>query len=583
MFSFEKLYTMITPPVTPERFGNKSAASINASSRPLIRKSLGPNGVKAAVIVSALGVSFWAYITFQYSQDTHNKFHLYQHRLQGGWLFGKRSMDNSDSQYAGFRNNIPILFAVMLVHLTLSIIVCRLETRRAGYAALSNSSPRSSLVKRIFSLVFSVIFLSTLYGASIIKILAISLIPYTVTEFWKGSIASPIFCWIYSILILFLNQAYQGYKFAYIHDGLQFLDAFQGVGIRWFITFNFTILRIISYSMDQYWAHQGSDSSTMFESHTFDCRDCDNSNQKLCEKSRIQKSRSLQEYNLFNYMTYLMYAPLYMSGPIISFNNFISQMSRSPKSITRRSNIQYAARWIGAFLLMEVMMHLFYVVAFKDTKEWAGFSSLQIFTLGYFNLNFIWLKLLIIWRFFRMWALIDGIDTQENMLTCMSNNYSGIEFWRGWHASYNKWLIRYLYIPFGGSRRRILNSFLTFTFVAMWHDIELKLLAWGWLIVLFILPELVALQYFCTPAMRKLFGDWHLQICAFGGLLSIWMMMAANLVGFAVGLDGMMEMLARLLKLNDFLEMISVSVVLFCFVHIQFYVRARDASKRRNS
>ena len=144
-------------------------------------------------------------------------------------------------------------------------------------------------------------------------------------------------------------------------------------------------------------------------------------------------------------------------------------------------------------------MHLFYVVAVKDTKSWTGFSSLEIFTLGYMNLNFIWLKLLIIWRFFRLWALLDGIETQENMLNCMSNNYSGLEFWRGWHASYNKWLIRYLYIPLGGSQRRIINSFLIFTFVAVWHDIELKLLAWGWLSVFFILPELACLQYFCTP------------------------------------------------------------------------------------
>jgi hypothetical protein len=30
----------------------------------------------------------------------------------------------------------------------------------------------------------------------------------------------------------------------------------------------------------------------------------------------------------------------------------------------------------------------------------------------------------IIWRFFRLWAALDGIDTIENMARCMSNNYS---------------------------------------------------------------------------------------------------------------------------------------------------------------
>ena len=33
---------------------------------------------------------------------------------------------------------------------------------------------------------------------------------------------------------------------------------------------------------------------------------------------------------------------------------------------------------------------------------------------------------------------------------------------------------------------------LVFTFVALWHDLSLHLLAWGWLTVLFALPEIIA-------------------------------------------------------------------------------------------
>jgi hypothetical protein len=52
-------------------------------------------------------------------------------------------------------------------------------------------------------------------------------------------------------------------------------------------------------------------------------------------------------------------------------------------------------------------------------------------------------KLLIPWRFFRLWALADGIDPPENMVRCMANNYSALGFWRSWHRSYNLWVIRY--------------------------------------------------------------------------------------------------------------------------------------------
>ena len=53
-------------------------------------------------------------------------------------------------------------------------------------------------------------------------------------------------------------------------------------------------------------------------------------------------------------------------------------------------------------------------------------------------------------------------------------------------------LFRYIYIPLGGSKNIVLSTLLVFTFVALWHDLSFKLLAWGWLISLFILPEIIA-------------------------------------------------------------------------------------------
>ena len=109
--------------------------------------------------------------------------------------------------------------------------------------------------------------------------------------------------------------------------------------------------------------------------------------------------------------------------------------------------------------------------------------------------------------------------------------------------------MRYIYIPLGGSGapgakgvwgkvRAIVNFLVVFTFVALWHDINLKLLMWGWLITVFILPEVLA--GFLFPKRRwqnhKTAYRW---ICGVGGVGNVLMMMAANLVGFAVGLDGL--------------------------------------------
>lgn len=51
---------------------------------------------------------------------------------------------------------------------------------------------------------------------------------------------------------------------------------------------------------------------------------------------------------------------------------------------------------------------------------------------------------------------------------------------------------RYIYIPLGGTKNVAITTTLVFTFVALWHDLSLRLLAWGWLVSVFILPELLA-------------------------------------------------------------------------------------------
>jgi len=103
----------------------------------------------------------------------------------------------------------------------------------------------------------------------------------------------------------------------------------------------------------------------------------------------------------------------------------------------------------------------------------------------------------------------------------MANNYSAAGFWRGWHRSYNQWLVRwalfalvytlqhliparnrYIYIPIGGRGSGILATILVFTFVALWHDLSFKLLTWGWLISLFILPEMLLARMVTEEKVR---------------------------------------------------------------------------------
>lgn len=233
---------------------------------------------------------------------------------------------------------------------------------------------------------------------------------------------------------------------------------------------------------------------------------------------------------------------------------------------------------------MELVLHYLYAVAIsKSDPDWNIYSPFQLSMLGYFNLHVIWLKLLLPWRFFRLWSLIDGIDPPENMVRCMSDNYSALAFWRGWHRSFNRFVVRYIYIPLGGSGkgkvRGIANFLAVFTFVALWHDINLRLLMWGWLITLFVLPEVLATLAF--PARK--FKDrptTYRWLCGVGAVGNILMMMAANLVGFAVGLDGLKGLVDGIIgSWGGRVFLIGAMATLFVGAQVMFEIR--EAEKRR--
>lgn len=96
-----------------------------------------------------------------------------------------------------------------------------------------------------------------------------------------------------------------------------------------------------------------------------------------------------------------------------------------------------------SLFILELLLHSFFIVAIKNAKSYSSFSPLDFASVGYWNLKVIWLKLMVIWRFSRFWALLDNIESVENMNRCMTNNYSCQGFWRSWHRSYNQWIIRH--------------------------------------------------------------------------------------------------------------------------------------------
>lgn len=168
----------------------------------------------------------------------------------------------------------------------------------------------------------------------------------------------------------------------------------------------------------------------------------------------------------------------------------------------------------------------------------------------------------------------------------MSDNYSALAFWRGWHRSFNRWITRYIYIPLGGSRGgkvwAVANFLAVFTFVALWHDINLRLLAWGWLITLFVLPEVICTLMFPAKKWRDR-PDAYRVLCGIGAVGNILMMMVANLVGFALGLDGLKGLVDGIISSwGGRIFLLGACGTLFVGVQIMFEVRESEKRKGVN-
>lgn len=504
------------------------------------------------------------------SQPTSPQYSKYKHLLSPGWMFG-RKVDNSDGQYASFRDNVPALAVLLLVHPVLRRVFESLVGLSQSYRPQIENETSSKKYQRFqtrlrFDFWSGIIYVVVLHGFSSLKVLTILYVNYTIAMSSPRQYM-PAITWVFNIAILFANELYRGYQFSSILEAAapfyadapsigKFLDSYGGLNPRWEVLFNISVLRLISFNIDYAWSQardrvsspiEASQTSRSDETHADALKKKQLDHSNLSERDRVSTPAPDTCFHSFQtYVGYILYPPLYLAGPILTFNDYISQSQHPSPSLTVQRTILYAIRFVLTVLCMEFILHTIYVVAIsKSNPDWSVYSPFQLAMLGYFNLHIIWLKLLIPWRFFRLWALIDGIDPIENVVRCMSDNYSALSFWRAWHRSFNRWIVRYLYVPLGGGAgggtgkvRGYTNILVVFTFVALWHDINLQLLAWGWLVVFFILPEVLATMAF--PARKwKDRPNTYRVICGVGAVFNILMMMAAHLVGFAVGLDGL--------------------------------------------
>lgn len=212
---------------------------------------------------------------------SHPTYSKYEHFLSPGWILG-RKVDNSDQQYSGFRDNIPYMLILLMVHPSLRRVYEFFYPvdRRKNQALqkTDQSTPGQQADARVdrrvrFDVGFASIYLLALHGTSALKVLAILYVNFSIAKGLPRSYV-PLATWVFNIGILFANELCKGYPYAGIAQLLgaetgalntpsdlkadknwgALLDSYGGLLPRWEVLFNITVLRLISFNLDYCWS-----------------------------------------------------------------------------------------------------------------------------------------------------------------------------------------------------------------------------------------------------------------------------------------------------------------------------------------
>lgn len=187
--------------------------------------------------------------------------------------------DVADNQWRDFRSSLPLLIGAAALISVLHFVLHKVYPHREVRRGLSISCCFHFIVGMIF------IVIQHSYHAAVI--IAILVVNYVVMQCLRSSHTITIYTWLYALGIVALKESHRMHW-----DALYVLfDRSLSGMYSWRFPANFLLLRIVSYNID-------------------------------CARSA---SPSSSDYNFISYVSYCLYAPLYVAGPIISYDDYIAQ------------------------------------------------------------------------------------------------------------------------------------------------------------------------------------------------------------------------------------------------------------------
>ncbi|KAL0487351.1 11 TM domain-containing transmembrane protein [Acrasis kona] len=503
-------------------------------------------------------------------------------RLDKGWV-SDRLIDKTDPQWRSLRGSLFIL----LIAGTLSSII--------SYLIRTNLCKSSKTPIIAYNTIFSLLFLCYLHKQFVIFPILVALINFSIAKTFRASRLTVPLTWLLNLTVLFSSDYFGGYSFGYIlGPEFDFLDSDRGP-IQWSVCFNISMCRLISFNVDYYQALKSHAANMLLPSDVVAPDDSSSKTSKWSENRQRQESRldPFKDYTLLGFLGYVFYAPLYIGGPVTGYNSYISYVKyKTQEEVNRSSKIRMTIMAIIYAICLDFGLHFLYSVGLNEKNLWNSpsfeMTSTEVACTGAVTLIFMYMKFLIIWRLFRLWALWEGVNPPENMTNCIFNNYTVSGFWRSWHRSLYLFIVRYIYVPLGGSKNRMYSVWLIFGFIAVWHDLWTRWIAWALANCLLIMLETVVIHLASKSKFLARIRDvsnnttrpyYNVLFCCAGGLCVVLMGMA-NL-SIIYGFLGSLEFMSRMLFGENSLYFIVISALMIPFgVEIMLHQEERSSNNK---
>lgn len=263
--------------------------------------------------------------------------------------------------------------------------------------------------------------------------------------------------------------------------------------------------------------------------------------------------------------THAFYAPLYATGPVVCVRDFLER----PRPVT-----SYALRTALAWVFLEAGTRRYPCFATARSPELLKSDPVAATAFVVIAVNLIFLKFAVIWRTATALARFDGVSPiEENMQRFVCDNFTVAGFWRDWHASFHAWLLRFVYLPLGGRRSKVLAPAAAFALAVAWHDaLEPRLLVWGGFNLSLLLLERHVGIAACAARAARTDDATDRALAAARAAVYVAALLAANVVGFSAGLPSLGFLLGAL--------PLAPPIFLVLFVAAQLAIRVRRIEKK---